>query len=85
MSSGQRPRWPAYFPRMKDRGRYRRRGVRIVLYDGHGEPIWPPVLLLDGEPLRIRFDKGATIRFTGCAFDRTLDTRHGMWIESEHA
>ncbi|MCC3311500.1 hypothetical protein [Nocardia africana] len=84
MSRGQKPRWPAYFPHMKDRGRHRRRGVRIVLYDGRGEPIWPPVLLLDGQSLPIRIDKGATIRVTGRAIGtRTLDRRTGMWIEGE--
>ncbi|MFE2994246.1 hypothetical protein ACFXG4_04845 [Nocardia sp. NPDC059246] len=40
MSSGQKPRWRAYFPRMKHRGRGRRRPGRIILWQD-GKAVWP--------------------------------------------
>lgn len=42
MSCGQKPRWPDYFPRMKQRGTGRGRGFFLIQYDTDG-PIWPPV------------------------------------------
>ncbi|MFI7191441.1 hypothetical protein ACIBQ0_17040 [Nocardia nova] len=83
MSSGQKPRWPAYFPRMKDRGRHRRRGVRTVLYDANFNPIWPPVLHVKGMTVPVRFDKG-TLRVTGWMIGtRRLDRQTGMWIQED--
>lgn len=74
MSSGQRPRWPAYFPRMKQRGKgRRRRKPRIVLYDERWRPIWFPALRVDGQLIRI--DLG-TIRITGC-----ISGIGGYWYE----
>lgn len=83
MSSGQKPRWPAYFPRMKNRGRHRRRGVRMVLWDQNFNPIWPPVIHAKGMSIPVRFDKG-TIRVSGRLIGtRRLDRRTGMWIEED--
>lgn len=76
MSSGQRPRWKSYFPKMKDRGKYRRRAPRITLYDQHWNPIWPPVIICRGQSLRM--DKGELV-VTG----RVLDKRTGYWMERE--
>lgn len=44
MSSGQRPRWNQFFPKMKRRGKGRTKPARIVLYDGYFGPVWPPVI-----------------------------------------
>ncbi len=44
MSSGQKPRWPQYFPRMKQRGRYRKHRPRFVFYDETWNPVWPSLL-----------------------------------------
>ncbi|QDH93237.1 hypothetical protein SEA_VERITY_83 [Gordonia phage Verity] len=41
MSRGQRPRWPAFFPRMKVRGKHRARRPRVIMYDEHWRPVWP--------------------------------------------
>ncbi|QDH85213.1 hypothetical protein SEA_NUBI_80 [Gordonia phage Nubi] len=41
MSSGQRPRRPAFFPRMKQRGKHRPRRARITVYDSEFRPLWP--------------------------------------------
>ncbi|QDM57362.1 hypothetical protein SEA_FLATWOODS_63 [Gordonia phage Flatwoods] len=41
MSSGQRPRRREYFPRMKVRGRHRRRRARITVYDSEFRALWP--------------------------------------------
>lgn len=49
MSSGQRPRKSAFFPKMKRRSWKRDFGrVRITLYDQHWEPVWPQVMTLGG-------------------------------------
>lgn len=40
MSSGQKPRWPEFFPKMKRRGN--RRPSRFVVYDSEWNPQWPP-------------------------------------------
>lgn len=48
VSRNQRPRWPAFYPRMKRRGKGRRRAGRVVLWDvssdGVWEAAWPPVI-----------------------------------------
>ena len=44
MSSGQRPRQHAHFPRMKRRGQHRKRRPRITAYDHQWKPIWPPII-----------------------------------------
>ena len=74
MSSGQRPRWPAYFPRMKRRGRYRPHRARIVVYSANWEPIWPPALHVDGQTVRVDRD---LFRING----RVLDRKTGLWNE----
>ena len=80
MSSGQKPRRRAYFPHMKERGRgRRRRGVRIVLWDGNFRAVWPPVLHVDGRAIRVDL---ATLTING----RVLDNRTGFWtatVETE--
>lgn len=40
MSSGQKPRWPEFFPKMKRRGN--RKPSRFVVYDSEWNPQWPP-------------------------------------------
>ena len=40
MSSGQLPRWPAFYPQMKVRGRYRRGKLRVLVWTSAWEPIW---------------------------------------------
>ncbi|MFE7744448.1 hypothetical protein [Nocardia sp. NPDC057455] len=42
MSSGQLPRWPEFFPRMKYRARKRHgRKMRIIYWDKDLNPVWP--------------------------------------------
>ncbi|AXQ64800.1 hypothetical protein HOT94_gp095 [Gordonia phage Phistory] len=50
MSSGQRPRWPAFYPDMKVRGRHRHRKGRVLVYTSNWEPVWPPTI--DGHDIR---------------------------------
>jgi hypothetical protein len=72
MSSGQKPRWPQYFPRMKRRGKHRKRGARMVLWNSAWNPIWPPVLRIDGHSVDIR---KPTLIINGRALDRAT----GYW------
>lgn len=65
MSSGQKPRWPQFYPKMKVRNKGRRRPPRIFVYDEHFEPVWPPCIagvdlrrgdvkfIIDGPELRL--------------------------------
>ncbi|WP_280317273.1 hypothetical protein [Nocardia wallacei] len=63
MSRGQRPRWPEFFPAMKRRGKgRRRRALRVMVWDDHGNPVWPPMLNVAGQMIRV--DRGA-LRFGG--------------------
>ncbi|AYR02616.1 hypothetical protein SEA_BIBWIT_63 [Gordonia phage Bibwit] len=41
MSSGQRPRRREFFPRMKERGKYRPRRPRVTVYDSEFRAVWP--------------------------------------------
>ncbi|UYL87736.1 hypothetical protein SEA_SHIVANISHOLA_61 [Gordonia phage Shivanishola] len=47
MSRGQRPRRRAYFPRMKERGKYRPRRPRVTVYDANWRAVWPQPKRID--------------------------------------
>lgn len=52
MSSGQRPRWPEFFPAMKRRGKGRRRPARVILWEcgTHGwRAPWPQDFEFEGK------------------------------------
>lgn len=62
MSRNQRPRWPEFFPAMKRRGKGRRRRPRLTVWDGHGNPVWPPVLAVGGHMVRVEM---SNLRISG--------------------
>ena len=73
VSSGQKPRWPQYFPAMKVRNKKRRRPVRVTVWDGWFNPVWPPVV--EGVDLRNPW----SFTFSGEHGIRTLNTINGYW------
>lgn len=76
MSSGQLPRWPAFYPQMKVRGKYRRRKARVLVYTSNWEPVWPPTI--GGQDIR-----HATITFTTDEGTRSFNGR--VWTEETPA
>lgn len=87
MSSGQRPRWPAFFPRMKQRGRGRRRPAPFILWDvdpvtGRVAPVWPQVLRVGGQRLPL---KGVTFSVRVMDETRRLDRATGYWETIDEA
>lgn len=75
MSSGQRPRWPDYFPRMKHRGRHRKHEIRLTVRDENNQAIWPPTLHVNGHVIPV--DQGSLQ-----VGDRVLNNKTGYWEEA---
>lgn len=79
MSRNQRPRWPEFFPAMKRRGKGRRRRPRLTVWDGHGNPVWPPALDIDGHVVTVDF---GNLRING----RMMTAESApYWIEADDA
>lgn len=72
MSGGQLPRWKTFYPRMKDRGRYRRRKPRVAVWTADWKPVWPPTITVDGVSVRVDMN-----RFQVCG----RMYRDGYWVD----
>ncbi|WP_029899542.1 hypothetical protein [Nocardia brasiliensis] len=78
MSSRQKPRWPEFFPRMKQRGQGRKRPARIVVRNVADGPIWPPVLQIGGCSVDFR---RATVTVSTEHGNRQFNRWSGFWEE----
>ncbi|WNM74497.1 hypothetical protein SEA_BEARBQ_95 [Gordonia phage BearBQ] len=72
MSSGQLPRWPAFYPHMKVRGKGRNKPPRFLVYTDEWNPVWPPTVC----GVDIRY---ATITWTTSEGTRQFGGR--VWTE----